>query len=215
MVGEKSYVLTLPVNTGILVFLLSYRSLGLMRNRMFPIALLLVPLASDAEAPLHALTVTVDTPMVKVAPRAAGRSLFSLPRLDYQFQFQAGCEAAWQPAGLSVSIADSRVTFDRERLTKAMPAIEAGISVPAAQLSPLPLSGFCEIADDADSALNNPESRPISLNGTDTLTIAAALSANAALICSSDQQEQITYVSTALAVTLVCDVSADTADSDE
>ncbi len=196
--------------------MLSYRSLGLMRIRMFPIAWLLVPLASSAEAPLHSLTVSVDTPLVKVAPRAAGRSLYSLPRLDYQFLLQPDCGAEWLPAGLSVSIADSRVTFAGERLSNALPAIETGISVPAAQLSPLPLSGFCEIAEDStDLALASPEPGPVRLNGTGSLTIAAALSAQAALICSADQQEHITYVSTALAVTLVCDVPADTAGIDD
>jgi hypothetical protein len=173
---------------------------------MFPIVLLLAPLPGVAELPLHTLTVTVDTPLVKVAPRASGRAFLNLPRLEYQFALQPACADSWQAAGLSLSIADSRITFNKERVTKDLPLIETRISVPAAQLAPLPLSGFCEIVED-DS--DEQPGGPMRLNGTGALTIDAAVSANAALICSSDQQERITYISQPLAVTLVCEPPAD------
>lgn len=179
-----------------------------MKNRMFLLTPVLLPILAAAETP-HALSVSADTPVVKVALREPGRSFLTLPKLDYTFSLQPACADNWVAGGLSLSIADSRLNIDPTSLSQSQPSLDAKLSVPANQLAPIPLSGFCEataLAEEAEAETENDHSGNVAAQ---RLTIAAALSAHAALLCvSGEQQQRITYVSRSLDIDLVCDPQA-------
>ena len=191
------------------VFLSLYRSLGLMKNRMFLLTAALLPLQANAETPLHALTISADTPEVSVGQREPGRGFLALPQLDYSFSLQPACADDWTAGSLSLSIADSRIYIDPAALDASASSVEAKLSVPARQLAPLPLSGFCEAAMPADEPAGDLSNGEPVIAAGQSLKITAALSAHAALLCESEDQQRMTYVTKALDINLVCDPQID------
>ncbi|MCB1845372.1 MAG: hypothetical protein KDI09_20560 [Halioglobus sp.] len=160
---------------------------------------------------MQILTVTANTPLVGVMPRPPGRSFLALPQLNYHFVLQPSCADNWLPAGLSLSIADSRLSIGSAAINASLPVIEVQLSVPAAQLAPIPLSGFCELpkeplisklptASEPENS-GNPAAEP----AASSLVIEAALSAQAALTCASEDRRSTTYVSQLLDISLVCE----------
>lgn len=169
-----------------------------MYHRLFPILAGLLACGAGqqavAETPLHRLGIAVDTPAVTVGPWAAGRTLVSLPTLEFNFRLEPLCADGWQPRSLSLSVADSRLTLAPTGAPGASDTLEASLTVPAAQLAPLPVAGFCESPTEG----GEPQS------GVAELTIDAAVSAQASLLCSNGDAERLTFVARPLAVTLVC-----------
>ncbi len=172
-----------------------------MCQRLFPIfaglAAILAGLPAVAEAPLQQLGIAAKTPAVTVGPLAAGRTFVALPTLEFRLRLEPLCADGWQARSVSVSVADTRLTLTPDGAPQEDGALEASLTVPAAQLAPLPVAGFCELPAEGD--------RPRS--GVAELTIEAAVSAQAALLCANDDGERLTFVAKPLAVTLVCDDS--------
>lgn len=167
---------------------------------MFPALLLMLPALLYADDSDTQLRIHVDTPRVSIVPRTPGRSLVALPDLEYRFVLQPSCRAGSRPAVMSLSAADSRL-----RLPVAVDAgdpavVETVLRIPAAQLAPVPVSGFCELPDD-DAVTPGPGAG----YPADTLTIDAALSLQASLLCTGPDNEHRVWVGQALAVTLQCD----------
>ncbi len=183
------------------LFLTPYRSLGLMKCRIFPVAALFCPLFALADTASQQLTITVTTPKVAVAPLPAGRQFVTLPGLEYWFLLEPRCSGGSLPRSVSLSIADSRQVFPAEALD-AHGFVSVKFSVPAAQLAPLPVSGFCQAPGTSDQP-------GVPLNGSEK-KIGAAASAHAALLCiREDGSEKISYATKPLAVTLQCTAVAD------
>ena len=149
--------------------------------RLFPVlAVFASAVAADDRS--QWLKVEASTPVVAIAAGNGERRFISLPDLDYEFRLQSACPSGWEPARLSLSVADTRAS-----LAPPASATALRLTVPAAQIAPLPVSTLC--ADAADDA---------------GITVPAVLSAQAALVCTSGDSEQTAWTSTALAITLTC-----------
>lgn len=182
-----------------LVILPLYRSLGPMNHRLFSALTLCCATFAAADTPPQQLTITVATPKVAIVPQIAGRGFIPLPELEYRFLLEPRCAPGWQARSITLSIADSRQVLNGEILDEHGFA-RAALTVPAAQLAPLPVSGFCEeTASGHDNAVASQVRRE--------LRISAALSVHAALICVSEDAERILYLTRPLAVTLQCQAS--------
>ncbi|MDZ7644572.1 MAG: hypothetical protein U5K76_10365 [Woeseiaceae bacterium] len=182
-----------------------------MKRRLFPSLLApLLALAATASGNTASpqLDVQVDTPQVAVSPRDAGRTLVQLPDLQYRFRLAPHCGADWTPVTVSLSVADSRLTLDGDALAGTPEPHSASLHVPASQLAPLPVSGFCERPlPDADGLLTSAD------DATGRLTVRAAMSAHAALLCAADDQQRITTRSHPLTLFAPGDVQAGSTDS--
>ena len=167
-------------------------------RRLLPLALLLHwPALSSAGD----LEVSASTPDVEVSTRPAGRNFMRLPALRYDVVLTTNCPDLLSARSVSLSIADTRIALDAERLNEG-PRLEISISVPAAQIAPVAVAGFCT-DDDGEPA--GPGARSV--------RIPSVLSAQAALTCADDESTEITYASTSLDVLLRCEVEEEPARS--
>jgi len=162
-----------------------------------PLPFLLVALAGlfgweACRADGAALLVTPTTPDINIKIRTHDRYAIRLPNLRYVFQFAASCAGELAPDSISLSVADTRKTVSA---SDARYDSDAGIimTVPAGQIAPLTVEGFC--LESNDSALQKP----------DRVTVRGVLSAQASLLCTSEDDQEITYASQSLDVTLSCD----------
>lgn len=156
--------------------------------------------------PVPGIEISADVPTVTVTPRRAGRLALRLPSLTYTLTFTAYCEENWQPASVSISIADSRKSLDAEQLELAA-VLALKLRVPSNQIAPVRIERFC-IRDDqkdlqADDTGDNKEPASADEN---TVIISAALSAQASLLCATDSEQSITYITKPLDVMLECSV---------
>lgn len=170
-----------------------------------PACLSLAPFAAAERADVEAvpeLSIRADVPEISVNPRPPGRSYVILPELSYRFQLEPRCPAGFRPASVSLAIADTQSRFAAEG-----DGLEAELTVPAAQLAPLPLTDFCELPAGSTEAVGEAAAQPAGAGGR--LEVGAALSAQASLTCADGERERMTFVSTPLALTLVCTIATD------
>jgi hypothetical protein len=139
-----------------------------------------------------ALLVTPTTPDINIKIRSHDRRAISLPSLQYAFQFAASCVSGLVPDSILLSVADTR---KRVSASNTRYDSDAGITitVPAGQIAPLTVEGFCLEPND-----RNPDE-------LDQVTVRGVLSAQASLLCSGENDQEITYASQSLDVTLTCD----------
>ena len=167
-----------------------------MKERLQPLAtgaLIGTALAMPAgAADSNFLGVSADTPVVSVSTRPEGRNFMRLPALEYAFVIESGCRATLMPASMSLSIADTRISMSGDDLGDE-PTVEVTLLVPAGQIGPVAVERFCVVTDQANGLLEQ------------TTRIPAILSAQAALICSSETASEIVYASTSLDVILNCE----------
>lgn len=142
------------------------------------------------------LSISVDVPEVTLQPASGGRKFIRLPSLEYSFTLRAWCHGSSAPESISLSVADTRKAIPWSQFDEGEKA-EIALTVPARQIAPLPLDGFCS------AALNDVQ--PAERN-SDRVTVSAALSAQASVLCEDEAGQDITYVSKALDVTLLCEV---------
>lgn len=157
---------------------------------------LLMPLAMLSTWPALSmageLAVTASTPDVEVSTRPAGRNFVQLPDLRYHMVLTMRCPDLLSARAVSLSIADTRIALDAERLMEG-PQVEVSIDVPATQIAPVAIEDFCS-GDD-------PETTDA---GAHSLEIPSVLSAQAALTCASEDRTEMTYASASLDVHLRC-----------
>jgi hypothetical protein len=158
------------------------------------------------------LHVTAEAPIVTVTRTAPGRRFLSLPTLQYVFEVGAHCSGRGTPESLSINVADSRLSLSSAALeADERPAIL--MTVPARQLAPIAVDGFCEFEDEIEEG--EESSGEIALGiaplaaGPDRLTVSAALSAQISMLCGTEDEPRMTYVSKPLDVTLSCGVPPD------
>ncbi len=158
----------------------------------------------DEPRPVPGIEISANVPTVTVTPRRTGHFSLRLPSLTYTLTLTAYCEENWQPASVSISIADSRKSLDAEQLGLAS-VLDLELQVPSNQIAPVRIERFC-VQDDqqdfqADEAGDNNEPASADEN---TVIISAALSAQASLLCATDSEQSITYITKPLDVMLEC-----------
>jgi hypothetical protein len=137
------------------------------------------------------LSVNSNTPGVDVRLRSSDRSLIRLPQLDYVFDVDASCPSGFSPRSMFISIADTRKRLSGNELL-AIADTGVTISIPAKQIAPLTVESFCV----GEYAIDRQQHEPV--------TVLGALSAQAALLCSDDNDEKMIYASRSLDITLNC-----------
>jgi len=156
-----------------------------MKKLFFGVSCLLPVLSSTPASAETVLKFSADTPTANVMPRSRERAPLQLPDLEYQFRIDAVCRDDLSPASLSLSVADTRRTFN------------------AAQIAPVVIANFCVSEGDANQASTSNSS----------LTVHSALSAQASLLCIGDTDRSMKYASANLDVILVCENPNDESDA--
>ena len=133
------------------------------------------------------LVVSSSTPDVNIKTRPSDRYSIRLPGLLYEFQLELGCEAGYKPDSVLLSIADTKKRFAVNEMPLDSGA-DFSMKVPASQIAPLSVEGFCLASE----------------SGADRVTVRGILSAQASLLCSGDEDQQLMYASQSLDVTLNC-----------
>lgn len=157
-----------------------------------------------SSTPLHAeamLSVSASTPTAKVSPRSRERAPLNLPDLEYQFSIDAVCHGGMSPASLSLAVADTRRSFNAEQITGGE-LDQVRLLVPAAQIAPVVVQNFC-VAEGDSGSLESAAS---------PLTVPAALSVQASLLCLDETDQSMKYASASLDVMLLCDSNGEAAD---
>jgi len=152
---------------------------------------------TDSVASADQLEVTAATPEVTISTRPAGRNFLQLPVLTYEFVVDLSCSDDRQAASLSLSIADTRIRLSADRLAGREP-ITVGMRVPADQIAPVAVAGFC-VDETAEGTAEQ------------SLIVPAVLSAQLSLLCASEDASHMTYASRALDVVIHCDPRPDAA----
>jgi len=143
-----------------------------------------VALAQTTESEIF--VISADTPIVYVDKRSEGRNFMRLPALDYWFELAANCPADLEARTISLSVADTRKSF-AANITADGETISIPIRIPAAQIGPIAVDGFCLVADEEE-----------------TVRIPAVLSVQGSLLCANEEDSQMIYASKSLDVTLSC-----------
>jgi hypothetical protein len=156
--------------------------------------------------PVPGIELSADVPTVAVTPRRAGRFAIHLPSLTYSLTLTAYCKENWQPASVSISIADSRKSLDAEQLERAT-VLDLELQVPSNQIAPVRIERFCIKDDQNDFQPDAPgDNKEPAGADENTIIISAALSAQASLLCATDSEQSITYITKPLDVMLECGV---------
>ena len=164
-----------------------------------PVAFLLAITAAGAAMGKDTLLVTADAPLVPLLPRNPGRNFVRLPTLEYKFEIRAHCSDSRSPALLSLNVADTRKSLAAGRIIADGPT-KISLRIPASQIAPLVVEDFC---------ITQIEENGGQMNEAPTkITISAALSVQASLLCEGDEGKVMTYVSQTLDVSLVCERQA-------
>ena len=80
--------------------------------------------------------------MMNAAPRRPGRFAMRLPSLTYALTLTTDCDENWQANSVLISVADSRVSFDAEKLREDT-SLEFKLQIPSDQIAPLRIENFC------------------------------------------------------------------------
>ena len=136
------------------------------------------------------LRIGANTPSVEVSTRPASRNFMPLPSLDYAFDVDLQCTAPFEARGVSLSIADTRISLDKDQLENPS-ARRVSLTIPADQIPPVRIESFC-LADRAES------------DAEERVEIPAVLSVQGSLVCANEEESRITYTSTPLDVIVNC-----------
>ena len=147
---------------------------------------------------LYFVFVDVDRLSINTEPAVAvlslqhgGRNLVRLPDIEFRLGISMHCANNGQRESLSITIADTRKTLRTEVLGTGEP-IELVMGIPAGQIAPLALQGFC-----VDAAAEG-----------ESVFIASALALQASLRCSQGEEQSIVYAAEPLDIRVDCIHSA-------
>jgi hypothetical protein len=166
---------------------------------LVPVVFLLVAAAAGLADARDFLSVVANAPAVPLVPRDPGRDFVRLPALEFKFEIHTYCADSRLPESLSLNVADTRKSLRADKIVNDGPT-EISLKIPASQIAPLVVEDFCivQLEENGDRISAVPMQ----------ITIPAALSAQASLLCASDEDEAMTYVSRTLDVSLVCNEPA-------
>lgn len=164
---------------------------------------ILLPVAATTQTvSSEELILSADRPVIAVQTRRAGRNFMQLPAVDFQFDVRPVCRAGMLPKSLSLNIADTRVVLAEDRFDGDSP-ISISVRIPASQIAPIALDGFCAVQD-------APQPEPSQL-----LNIAGVLSVQASLRCESIDASSVVYAARALDVALHCGTGNASAETEQ
>ncbi len=165
-------------------------------RRLVPVAFVATISVPGPAQGKDSLSVAANSPSVPVVPRNPGRSFIRLPTLEYDFEVRASCSDGKLPKSLSLNVADSRKSLAANQIISDGPT-EFSLRIPASQIAPLVIEDFCitEVGEEGQT-VNDARTQ---------VSISSALSAQASLLCESDDDRTMTYVSQTLDVSLVCE----------
>jgi len=170
------------------------------------VVLLLTFSAAGPTLAKDTLTIAADAPAVTLAPRNPGRRFVRLPTLEYKFEIRTKCSDERLPGSLSLNVADTRKSLPADKIVSDGPT-EVSLRIPAGQIAPLVIEDFCVVQAERDGdGMSEAQTQ---------ITIPAALSAQASLLCEGDEDKAMTYVSRALDVLLVCERASGDGDSSD
>jgi hypothetical protein len=116
-----------------------------------------------------------------------GRELVRLPDIEFRLGIAMHCADGGQPGSLSVTVADTQTTVRAEELDGSR-TVDVAIRIPASQLAPLALHGFCtDPASEGESKL-----------------LRSALAAQASLRCVRGENQSIVFAAEALDIRVDC-----------
>jgi hypothetical protein len=119
-----------------------------------------------------------------------------LPAIEFQLRLAPYCAHGGKPESLSITIADTRKTL-REEALQAVQTIDAAVLIPASQLAPFALQGFCvDPASEGESTM-----------------ITAALAAQVSLRCGRQSEASVVFAAESLDIRVDCIRSATEADA--
>jgi hypothetical protein len=168
-------------------------------HRVVPLsAIAIAGVLLAAEARLDIIKIDVEAALVTITPRLPGRNLIRIPTLEIAFTVAATCRDEWNARSLSLSVADTRRSYSATELDENTPESIA-LRVPGEQIAPLAVDEFCVVAE-ADAQTH-------AATDDEQLLVRDAFSAHASLLCASNQEQRMNYVSRTLDVILVCDRS--------
>ena len=161
--------------------------------RRFVATLLLAPavnpVAVGQTVDSAAFVLNADTPVVAIGKQSAGRNFLRLPSIEYQFDLAANCPLGLAAETISLNVADTRKSLTTTDLSGEETTV-VKMAVPAAQIGPIAVAGFCVTEDDQE-----------------TFRIPAVLSLQASLLCANEEVRQMIYASRSLDVTLSCRIT--------
>ena len=160
----------------------------------FGLALFIATAAGSPSRADDALSIAADAAVISIPQRDPGRRAMQLPTLEYQVRVSTRCSADRTPESLSISIADTRKSLAAAAID-ADGVTDMNIRVPAGQIPPVVVEGFCVTANDQSAEIAGSDNR---------LTISSALSLQASLLCAGDDGSSMIYASRPLDVSLDC-----------
>ena len=134
------------------------------------------------------LLVSASVPVVELIPRSSNAQLIRLPKLSYDFKIRSSCAEGLNIQSVMISVADTRKKVMADKLASQDEAI-IPMAIPAKQIAPVNVADFCRAGGNFDPGLK---------------TVTGALSAQASMLCADESEEQVTFVSASLDVTLSC-----------
>ena len=150
------------------------------------LALFVIATAVSTAAADNVIVVAAQETEATVAPRPASMRVVNLPPLTFKLRATIQCKG--EPVSVTLSVADTYVTRDREELDGRR-ATEAVLSVPAQQLTMASNRNFC-VAGDSETK--------------DELFAPGFATANASLLCEDEAGVSVHYTSAPLNVQLTC-----------
>lgn len=153
------------------------------------LALAFNPAALGQTVDSEVFVVNADMPVVAIGKQSAGRTFLRLPAIEYQFDLAANCPVGLTAETISISVADTRKSLATADISGKETTVVKMV-VPAAQIGPVAVAGFCVAEDDQE-----------------TFRIPAVLSLQASLLCANEEVRQMIYASRSLDVTLSCRIT--------
>ncbi len=159
---------------------------------LFAATTVVSPVIADSE-----IVVAAQETGAEVTPRHAQERLIKLP--SFTFQLRAAIHCKGEPVSVTLSVADTFLTQDRDQLA-GQRAAEASLTVPARQLAMAASNRFC-VEDNHDTE--------------DELFIPGFATVHASLQCETETGVTVHYANAPLSVRLSCarDPSASDQDS--
>lgn len=156
--------------------------------------MLLVPALLIAGSVLADSTPRLDVDaapaIVRVKPLPVSRKPIRLPALEFQLDIRARCARDTEMQSILISVADTTKTISGDDVTEIHDE-PIPFSVPARQVSPVAVDGFCRADGGRDRRTE--------------LLVRDAVTTNLSLRCAGEEGESITYTSHALDVLVQCD----------
>lgn len=201
----KCTTLLIKTNSRVLAFARFYRSLGTMikRTRLSCLYIALLLSAAEASVADDALTAHAKESSAHLERRDATLSQVLLPTLEVAILAATTCPDDSEATSLTIGISDTHRHYRAEQFDDTG-SLETAVSVPAGQLAPVSIPGFCV------------EGQPIDGDYAEGLELPGVATAQVSLRCRRDSDSASVYfVSVPIPVRVYCREDEDPEPSSE